>query len=160
MKSGILPLLALGVGAWYLSKPKTSTEKTTTKGIVTGSKERGYLITDCNLVIYDEQKAFDYAYTLGTSVDTSSDWNTKVLKFNLFGDCLSSEQKGKKLMNSKEKALFVFNLFKFLDSGISSKDQSFDQDLLSQLDQLKQNIAKFTGFDVSAFKVELVIKES
>lgn len=160
MKNGILPLVALGIGAWFLTKPKTtSTETSTSKGIVTGSKdERGYVITNCSLVIYDEQKALDYAFTLGASVDTSKDWNTKVLKFNLFGDCLSSEEKGKKLMNSKEKALFVFNLLKFVSSGISSNNQSFDQDSLGQLDQLKTNIAKITGFDTSDFKVELVKK--
>lgn len=158
MKSGILPLVLLGAGAWFLAKPKK--EPTSNgKGVITGSKDRGYIITNCNLVIIDKQKALDYAFALGVSVDTSKDWNTKVLKFNLFGDCLSSEEKGKKLMNSKEKALFVFDLLKFLDSGISSNDQSFDQDALLQLDQLKSNIAKITGIDTSDFKVELVKKE-
>lgn len=156
MKS-VFPLLLLGAGAWFLTKPKKE-PASSGKGVITGSKERGYVITNCNLVITDKQKALDYAFTLGASVDTSKDWNTKILKFNLFGDCLSSEEKGKKLMTSKEKALFVFDLLKFLDSGISSNNQSFDQDALERLDQLKTNIAKITGFDTSDFKVELVKK--
>ena len=158
MKSGILPLFALGIGAWFLSKPKTTQTESKSKGIVIGSKERGYIITNCNLVIYDKQKALDYAFNLGVSVDTSVDWNTKVLKFNLFGDCLSSEEKGKKLITNKEKALFVFDLLKFLNSGISSNDQSFDETALLQLIQTKENIAKITGIDTSDFKVELVKK--
>ncbi len=159
MKS-VFPLILLGAGAWFLAKPKTNTEKATSsgKGIVTGSKERGYIITNCNLVIYDEQKAFDYAYSLGVEEAKKGKWNTPALKFNLFGDCLSNDEKGKQLMNTKEKALFIFNLHKFVSSGVVSIDESFTKDKLDSLTNLKTTIAKVLGIDTSDFKVELVKK--
>jgi hypothetical protein len=159
MKS-VFPLILLGAGAWFLAKPKNNAEKANSggKGIVTGSKERGYIITNCNLVIYDEQKAFDYVYSLGVEEAKKGKWNTPALKFNLFGDCLSNDEKGKQLMNTKEKALFIFNLHKFVSSGVVSIDESFTKDKLDSLTNLKTTIAKVLGIDTSDFKVELVKK--
>ncbi len=164
MKSGILPLVALGVGAWFLTKPKqTTTEsKSGGKGIVVGSKERGYVITNCNLTIYDEQKAFDFAFnkTAFEAKNSNVENFMNPVKFNLFGDCLTTDEKAKILINSKKKALFVFNMFKFMISGRQSVDETYSVDnALTALNQAKENIAKITGIDTSDFKVELVKKE-
>lgn len=162
MKTGILPLVLLGAGAWFLAKPKKETKsENSSKGIVTGSKERGYIITNCNLVIYDEQKAYDYAFTKTAFEAKNSDFENfmKSVKFNLFGDCLTTEDKSKILMNSDKKALFIFNMFKFMISGRQSADQTYTvENALSSINDTKENIAKITGFDTSNFKVELVKK--
>lgn len=159
MKS-VFPLFALGIGAWFLSKPKATQTESKSKGIVIGSKEeRGYVITNCNLTIYDEQKAYDYAFNLGVEEAKKGKWNTAALKFNLFGDCLSNDKKGKQLMNTKEKALFIFNLHKFVSSGVVTIDESYTKDKLDSLTNLKNTITKVLGFDTSDFKVELVKKQ-
>lgn len=163
MKSGILPLVALGVGAWFLTKPKTTQTESKSKGITTGSKEeRGYVITNCNLTIYDEQKAFDFAFnkTAFEAKNSNVENFMNPVKFNLFGDCLTTDEKAKILINSKKKALFVFNMFKFMISGRQSVDETYSVDnALTALNQAKENIAKITGIDTSDFKVELVKKE-
>lgn len=165
MKS-VFPLILLGAGAWFLAKPKTNTEKATSsgKGIVTGSKEeRGYVITNCNLVIYDEQKAFDYAYKLGAD-NTKPDYNggnslkTAPLEFRLLGDCISTENKAKSLMKTKDDALFIFTLLKFFASGVASKSLAMEQWGINNLEKFKSVTNKILGFDTSDFKVELVKK--
>jgi len=164
MKTGILPLVLLGAGAWFLTKPKKETKsENSSKGIVTGSKERGYIITNCNLVIYDEQKAFDYAFNLGAD-NTKPDYNgcnslkTAPLEFRLLGDCISNENKAKSLMKTKEDALFIFELMKFFASGIASKSLAMEQWGLANLEKFKSITNKLLGFDTSNFKVELVKK--
>lgn len=165
MKSGILPLVLLGAGAWFLAKPKqTTTEtKTSSKGIVTGSSEKGYIITNCGLVIIDEQKALDFAFKLGAD-NTKPDYNggnslkTAPLEFKLLGDCISTEDKAKSLMKTKDDALFIFNLLKFFASGIASKSLAMEQWGISTLEKFKSVTAKITGIDTSDFKVELVKK--
>ena len=142
-------------------KQKQSKASKVNKGVITGSKERGYVITNCNLVIYDEQKAFDYAFNKTAEEAKTSDVENfmKVVKFNLFGDCLTTDEKAKILINSDKKALFVFNMFKFMISGRQSADETFSADnALTALNEAKTNIAKITGFDTSDFKVELVKK--
>jgi hypothetical protein len=166
MKTGILPLVALGIGAWFLAKPKkeTASSETKSKGVITGSKdERGYVITNCNLVIYDEQKAYDYAYSLGAD-NTKPDYNggnslkTAPLEFRLLGDCISTEDKAKSLMKTKNEALFIFTLLKFFASGVASKSLAMEQWGIANLEKFKSVTSKILGFDTSDFKVELVKK--
>lgn len=164
-----LPLLLIGAGAVYFlaKKPvKTSTatkEESIASGQI-GSKDTGYKIVDCKLTIYDKQKAFDYAFKLGVD-STSPDynkgntWSTKPLKKKLVGDCISSEISAKILMNTKEKALFVFELFRYLYSGIALQSDVFDETTaLDSIQQFKDNTEKLLGYNTSDFKVELIQK--
>lgn len=164
---GNLPLLLLGAGAVYFitkkpAKTATSTKEDSIAPGQIGSKDLGYKIVDCKLTIYDKQKAFDYAYELG--VDNAFGIKldgTEPLKETLFGGCLQKELTVKALMKTKEKALFVFDLMRFLYSGIVSKSIEFGEDEdngFPTLQGFKDNIAKITGFDVSDFKVEIIKK--
>ena len=155
MKS-VFPLLLLGAGAWFLAKPKKE-PASNEKGIITGSKERGYIITNCNLVIYDEQKAFDYAYAKGIEEAKKNEWNTAAIKFNLFGDCLSPS-KITTVVNTRDNALFIFNLLKLYSSGVVSVNIAFSDDVLKNLSELKNLFGKLLNIDTSDFKVELVKK--
>lgn len=161
-----LPLLLLGAGAVYLAAKKPT--KVSTKENLTiapgqiGSKDIGYKIVDCKLTIYDKQKAFDYAFKLGAdgvepnNVDEYT-WSTKPLKKKLIGECIDAEILAKLLMNTKEKAFFVFNLFKYLLSGIVSKSEVFTSDqALTNIQQFKDSVQKLLGYDTSAYKVELI----
>ena len=162
-----LQLLLLGAGAaLFLSRATKPLIIKTPKEIVyddqIGSKEVGYKIVDCSLTIFNKQKAFNYAYELG--VDNAFGIKldgTEPLKETLFGGCLQKELTVKALMKTKEKALFVFDLMRFLYSGIVSKSIEFGEDEdngFPTLQGFKDNIAKITGFDVSDFKVELIKK--
>lgn len=163
-----LPLLLLGAGAVYFiaKKPaKVSTTSTKEDAIAPGqigSKEIGYKIVNCKLTIYDKQKAWNYAFKLGAdgaevnNVDEYT-WSTKPLKMKLVGDCFGSEVTVKSLINSKEKAFFIFELFRYLDSGITSKSDVYDENAaLSSIESFKDNIEKLFKYDVSNYKVELI----
>ena len=167
-----LPLLLLGAGAVYFiaKKPaKVSTTSTKEDSIASGqigSKDVGYKIVNSKLTIYDKQKAWDYAFKVGAdgaevnNVDDNT-WSPSPLREKLFGGYLETELSVKTLMKTKEQALFLFDLMRFLYSGIASKLIDFEKDEDNGLPTLKgfrSNIAKITGFDVSDFKVELIKK--
>lgn len=163
-----LPLLLLGAGAVYFIAKKpakasaTSIKEDTIAPGQIGSKETGYKIVNCKLTIYDKQKAFDYAFKLGAenampNVDEYT-WSSKVVTQKLIGDCFGSEITAKMLINSKEKASFIFELIKHLYSGIVSESAEFEENAISMLEQMKNNFQKILGYDTSSFKVELVIK--
>jgi hypothetical protein len=161
-----LPLLLLGAGAVFLVAKKPA--KVSTKESLTiapgqiGSKDQGYKIVDCKLTIYDKQKAFDYAFKLGAdgaepnNVDEYT-WSTKPLKKKLVGECIDAEILAKLLMSTKEKAFFIFELFKYLLSGITSKSEVYTSDqAIESIQQFKDNVQKLLGYDTSAYKVELI----
>lgn len=162
-----LPLLILGAGAaLFFSRATKPLIIKTPKEIVyddqIGSKEVGYKIVDCSLTIYDKQKAYNHAFKLGAdnALGIKLD-GVKPLKETLFGGCLEKELTVKALMTTKEKALFIFDLMRFLYSGIVSKSIEFEEDYdngFPTLQGFKNNIAKITGFDVSDFKVEVIKK--
>ena len=111
-----LPLLLLGAGAVFLvaKKPaaKTGNSEAIPKNatLSAGSKEIGYAIYDCEkLVIFDSKKAYDHVFDLGSTLDQANK-----LDDLLFGVCFDSPEdilKFKQMINTKEKAIFVFNLF-------------------------------------------------
>lgn len=155
---------AFTLGKKSSSKPTSSKESSDIAPGQIGSKDIGYKINDCKLTIYDKQKALDYAFKLGvdgTSPDYNkgNTWSTKPLKKKLVGDCISSEISAKTLMNTKEKALFVFELFRYLYSGIALQSDVFDETTaLDSIQQFKDNTEKLLGYDTSDFKVELIQK--
>ena len=60
-------------------------------------------------------------------------------------------------MNTKEKAFFIFELFRYLFSGITSKSETYSADsALNQIQQFKDNTQKLLGYDTSDYKVELI----
>lgn len=171
-----LPLLLLGAGAVYFiaKKPdiKTSKKESSSKEEDTQEKEtpvvlpgqaKGYNIDGCKLTIYNKQKAYAYAFKLGADnslpdYNEGNTWSTKPLKKTLVGDCISSEENAKSLMNTKEKAFFIFELFKNLYSGITSKSIVFEENAIDSIQQFKNSVAKVFGYDVSDFKVEIIKK--
>lgn len=127
-----------------------------------GSKEIGYKIVNCKLTIYDKQKAWNYAFKLGAddalinNIDEYT-WSTKPIKKKLVGDCFGSEVTVKSLINSKEKAFFIFELFRYLNSGIASKSEVYDTiAALNDIESFKSNIEKVLSYDTSNYKIELI----
>lgn len=161
-----LPLLLLGAGAVYFIAKKPA--KTSTKESLTiapgqiGSKDIGYKIVDCKLTIYDKQKAFDYAFKLGAdgalvnNVDENT-WSTKPIKKKLIGDCIASDKNVKILITSKEKAHFIFELFRNLFSGIFSKSDVYDSmTALADIKGFRDSIGEVFGYDVSKYDISLI----
>lgn len=164
-----LTLLLLGAGAVYFIAKKPAKASTTpskeSSDIVPGqigSKEIGYKIVNCKLTIYDKQKAYNYAFKLGVdgaevnNVDEYT-WSTKPLKKKLVGECIDAEILAKILMSTKEKAFFIFELFKYLLSGITSKSEIYtSEQALKTIQQFKDNVQKVLGYDTSDYKVEII----
>ena len=114
--NNLLLLGALAAGYVYFTKPKTTTKKSNeTKKtesktepipkdavLSIGSKEIGYAIYDCNLlIIYDAQKAYNYAAQLGSTVTE----NLGQFDELLFGKCFEDAKDIvgiKQLLNTKE----------------------------------------------------------
>ena len=132
--NNLLLLLGLAAGYVYVTKPKTATKKTTTETppkngkLVAGSKDVGYEIYDCNkLIIHNTKKAYDYAFTLGYNMKEYD----KNLDDILISDCLEDVDNRKKILNSSDKAKFVFNLFKYAISGyLSSHFDPLDEEMM------------------------------
>jgi hypothetical protein len=167
---GNLPLLLLGAGAVYFitKKPAKVSIASTKEPVIikpgqSGSNLMGFKIAACNLTIYNKQKALDYAFKLGADAtkpdyNGGNNWDISSLKEKLISDCIETEEDAKILMDTKEKALFVFDLMKYLYSGISSKSISFDQFGLDNMQKFKDTVNKIFGYDVSDFKIEIIKK--
>jgi hypothetical protein len=173
--NNLLLLAALGAGYVYFKKPKAVTKKSTKPKVETpkaetpkvetppkngkvtsGSKDVGYEIYDCNkLIIYDNQKAYDYAFDLGA--------NTKELNGQFddifFGKCFEDPKDLTNLMKITEnvdKAKFIFNLMKYALSGYATNHPDEKDDLLSTLNSIKNKLDDLLNIDVSDFDVSLV----
>lgn len=139
---------------------KRSVAKTTTvpknAKLVAGSKETGYAIYDCNLlIIYNAKKAYSYAFDLGLKIDQNSGHFDEIL----VGDCFEDDSEyGKKIVNTKEKTIFILNLLKYYFSGYVANHPEDSDNKLKKLESLKENFAELTKFDISSFKVEIVKK--
>jgi hypothetical protein len=168
--NNLLLLAALGAGYVYFTKPKTTTKKTTTTPktepkiepipkdavLSVGSKEVGYAIYDCNLlIIYDAQKAYNYAAKLGAGLTE----NNGQFDDLLFGKCFENAKDLigiKTLLNTKEKAVFAFNLLKNIISGYASIYLDEKAGLLETLYEIKTKLVEVLGFDSDNFDVSLV----
>lgn len=168
--NNLLLLGALAAGYVYFTKPKTTTKKSTDAKakvevktepipkdavLSIGSKEIGYAIYDCNLlIIYDAQKAYNYAAQLGSTVTE----NLGQFDELLFGKCFEDAKDIvgiKQLLNTKEKAIFVFNLLKYIVSGYVSIYLDQKDLLLEMLQDIKTKLVDTLGFNASDFNVSL-----
>lgn len=172
--NNLLLLLGLAAGYVYVTKPKTATKKSTTTPktepktepkvepipkdavLSVGSKEVGYAIYDCNLlIIYDAQKAYDYAAKLGAGITE----NNGQFDDLLFGKCFENAKDLigiKTLLNTKEKAVFAFNLLKNIISGYASIYLDEKAGLLETLYEIKTKLVEVLGFDSDNFDVSLI----
>jgi len=160
--NNLLLLAALGAGYVYFTKPKTTTKKTTTETIPkdavlsVGSKEIGYAIYDCNkLVIYDSKKAYEYAAKLGAGI---TEYNGQFDNL-LFGKCFEDVKDLlgiKQLLNTKEKAIFAFNLFRHIVSGYVSIYISDKDEFVETLKKMKAKLVEVLGFSAADFDASLV----
>lgn len=145
----ILPLALIAGGAYFLMNKKkpTSTDNQPVKG---------YEIKDCTqLIIYDRKKALDYAFSIGQKVKKSDD-----IESLLFGKCLKDPKSDqfKKLINTKEKAVFIFDLVKYSYSGFVSNNPEFENFVLTNLEAFKVVIDQILGFDISDSLSEIIVK--
>lgn len=161
----IIPLLLLGGGAYFLTKKKSATTSSSPiqNDSKIGSKDIGYEIINCNTVkIYNEQKAFQYAFTIGSQQGMNQ--NANVESF-LVGDCFEQLEDWEKekaiafiknFYKNKVTLRFVYNLFRFAYSGyaLTSQDKETAQ---NQLNDLKQKFKSF-GFDTNDLQSSLVIE--
>ena len=161
----ILPLLLLGGGSYFLTKkkPKASTSSTISNDSKIGSKDIGYEIINCNTVkIYNEQKAFQYAFQIGSQQGLLQNANIEPF---LVGDCFEQLEAGtkedavkfaKKFFGNKVTTRFIFNLFRFARSGYALTSSDVDgakQNLQSFKDNLKE-----IGIDTTDLQSELVVE--
>jgi len=163
----ILPLLLLGGGAYFLTKkkPKASTSSTISNDSKIGSKDIGYEIINCNTVkIYNEQKAFQYAFALGSSKGMVQKANE--LESNLIGDCFEQlegvEEKdaiafAKKFFKNKTIVRFIFNLFRFAYSGYALTSPDNTQNSINALVSIKESFTKI-GIDTTDLQTDLVVE--
>ena len=173
----ILPLLALGGGLYFFTQNKKSPkpEPITSK---IGSKEIGYEIINCNkLIIYDKEKAFQFAFSMGAleavKAQTNPDYSVQAETL-LLGTCFeqyesenfkTEEEKVnaknklinqfKKLFNTKEKAKFYFEMEQWLLTGLVKADIFNLESATYHLSQTKDNFSKYTGYDTSDLVVQL-----
>jgi len=166
----LLPLFILGGGFYLFTKNKSVNNSAKSKNIISklGSKEIGYELINCNkLIIYDENKAYSYAFNQGYNlyvrdVTATFDDNaeTKAIELpglyniekNLIGSCFDLENI--KLL-SKNNALFLFNLVKALYAGYARLDPpSSDNDILKMNLSHYISMISLNGYDTSDFKIE------
>lgn len=175
----ILPLLALAGGAYFFmnkDKKKATLTETVTSRI--GSKEIGYEIINCNkLIIHNKEKAFQFAFGLGAleaiKIQNQQDYylHPDVL---LLGNCfekleaenfktekemIDAKEKQlaqiRKLISTKEKAKFLFELFQWMYTGLVKALVIEIDFALNNLSQMRENFKKTLGYDVSDLIVEL-----
>jgi hypothetical protein len=163
----LLPIFALGVGAYFLTKkkPVTSSSSTIKNDSKIGSKDIGYEIINCNTVkIYNEQKAFQYAFALGSSKGMIQKANE--LESNLIGDCFEQlegvEEKdaiafAKKFFKNKTIVRFIFNLFRFAYSGYTLTSPDNAQNSINALVAIKESFTKI-GIDTTDLQTDLVVE--
>lgn len=162
----LLPIFALGVGAYFLTKKKPAS--TTSSSVIKndskiGSKDIGYEIINCSTVkIYNEQKAFQYAFQIGSQQGLLQ--NANVESF-LVGDCFEQLEAGtkedaikfaKKFFSNKVTVRFIFNLFRFAKSGYALTSGN-TEDSKTDLQSLKNNL-KELGIDTTDLQTELVVE--
>jgi hypothetical protein len=166
--NNLLLLAALGAGYVYFTKPKTTTKKSTTTPktepppkngkLVAGSKEIGYEIYDCNkLIIYNTQKAYDYAFNLGLETEELYGQFDDIL----FGKCFEDAKDLtliKQTFNSLEKAKFAFNLLKYAFSGYLANMPLMKDDIINHIKGIKSKFVEYLGFKSDDFDVELIVK--
>lgn len=165
--NNLLLLGALAAGYVYFTKPKTTTKKSSPKTetipkdaiLSAGSKEIGYEIYDCDkLVIYDAKKSYKYAFDLGTTVKEDLGQFDDLL----FGQCFENAKdivRLKKIINTSEKAVFVFNLFKNIISGYFLNHGEKDE-MIEKLQEIKNVLITTLGFDTSKFEIGLIINDN
>ena len=161
----ILPLLLLGGGAYFLTKkkPKASSSTTISNDSKIGSKDIGYEIINCITVkIYNEQKAFQYAFQIGSQQGLLQNANVEPF---LVGDCFEQLEAGtkedaikfaKKFFSNKVTVRFIFNLFRFAKSGYALTSGN-TEDSKTDLQSLKNNL-KELGIDTTDLQTELVVE--
>lgn len=124
-------------------------------------KSKGFTISNCSLTITDSNKAFEYTYNLGaceakkikiTDLDIA---NEKTIK-SLFGNCINT--KPEILFKDKNTALFIYEMFRYLYTGMASIHFEAIGWYLDKLKELKEYIAKFNNIDTSDFKIQLTLK--
>lgn len=173
--NNLLLLGALAAGYVYFTKPKTTTKKSTeTKKtepktepipkdavLSIGSKEIGYAIYDCNLlIIYDAQKAYNYAFDLGLNTEELNGQFDDIL----FGKCFENAKDDltaiKKAFNSSEKAKFAFNLLRYAYSGFIVNTPVWKDEIIEQLKSIKSKFVDYLGFDASNFDISLIVNNN
>lgn len=139
-----------------------------------GSKDVGYEIINCNkVIIYDEKKAFSYAFTFGAAEATKNagkfEWDDQIFEESLVGDCLEKLE-DKKTYKTKEDAMkaakkffynktvvkFIYNLFRYLYGGYVtiSMDDLIKLDFINELIKMKDAF-KEMGFDTTDLQTNL-----
>lgn len=174
--SNALPLLlGGGILAFFLMNKKKSTTSSNSNESITskiGSKEIGYEIINCNkVIIYDEQKAYAYAFTMGVAQGTKNlgmdEWNTSEFEELLVGDCLEKIEQfkvkeqafkeAKKFFYNKTVVKFIYNLFRYLYSGYVTVYQKeyIEEDFIKNLNKMKSSF-KEMGFDTTDLQTVLI----
>jgi hypothetical protein len=168
--NNLLLLGALAAGYVYFTKPKTTTKKTTTTPktetppkngkLVAGSKEIGYEIYDCNkLIIYNSQKAYDYAFELGLETEELNGQFDDILFGKCFENAKDDLSKVKQVFNSLEKAKFAFNLFRYAFSGYIANTPAWKDEIIDNLKLIKSKFVDYLGFNSNDFDVNLIVKD-
>lgn len=173
-----LPLLLVGGGIYLFTKGKPAKKASETITSKIGSKEIGYEIINCNkLVIYNKEKAFQWAFGLGALEAIKMQNNPNYFiqpDVLLYGNCFEqyesdnfktkeeveeAKQKGliqfKKLVNTKEKAKFLFELFQWLYTGLVKTNVLDIEASLHNLTKFKEGLSQYLGYDTADLIVEL-----
>jgi hypothetical protein len=163
MQSASTLLALAGIFAAFTLGKRSSTKTRKESTTILPGQSKGYNIKDCKLTIYDKQKALDHAFKLGADntlpdYNGGNNWKVNDLKNILFGDCLNTKNNVKILMVTKEQALFIFDMLKFLYSGIASKSISFEKEFTNNMQEIKDTFKNSLGYDVSDFETELIKK--
>ncbi len=159
----ILPLLLLGGGAYFLTKkkPKASGSTTSNDSNKSDLPVQGFIIKDCELIDFNQDLAYDYAYSAGVSFyNQNKEVNLDKFRNQLFGDCLASLVSLKKLMSSTKNAKFIFDVIRYGYSGITqeaNKIQNSDKYYLSELQKIYDYFKSQLGF-FPVVQIELVKK--
>lgn len=168
--NNLLLLLGLAAGYVYVTKPKTATKKSTITPktetppkngkLVAGSKEIGYEIYDCNkLIIYNAQKAYDYAFELGLETEELNGQFDDILFGKCFENAKDDLSKVKQVFNSLEKAKFAFNLFRYAFSGYIANTPVWKDEIIDNLKLIKSKFVDYLGFNSNDFDVNLIVKD-
>ncbi len=163
-----LPIILIGGGLLYVLLNKKSSTNTnplkkesnstqSNNSNVIGSKEIGYTIQNCQLTIYDSDKALEYAFEQGRQLVIKKSLSANELKIKLIGDCLSTIQKRTCLFSSTKNAHFIFDLIRYGYSGAYSEGAGTIMGMTQMLKDFISDIKKeFKSIDTSNWTNELV----